>query len=41
MYYVRNTLLKNHWQWRVDGRVRSSRQEIKLLLNLLLVRWLQ
>ena len=39
MYYVRNTLLRNHWQWRVNRKVRSSRQEMKLLLNLLLVRW--
>ena len=30
MYYVRNTLLRNHWQWRVNRRVRSSCQEIKL-----------
>ena len=33
MYYVRNTLLRNHWQWRVNRRVRSSCQEIKLLLK--------
>ena len=41
MYYVRSALLGNLWQWRVNRRVRLSRQEIKPLLNLLLVRWLQ
>ena len=40
MYLVRNTLLRNYWQWRVNRRVRSSRKEIKLLLNVLPVVWL-
>ena len=36
MYYVRNTLLRNHGQWSVNRSVRSSLQEIRLFLNLLL-----
>ena len=39
--YVRHTLLRNHWKWRVNERVRSSRQKFSELLSLLLVRWLQ
>ena len=31
MYYVCNTLLRNHWQWHVNRRVQSSHQEIKLI----------
>ena len=39
--YVRHTLLRNYWKWRVNKRVRSSRQKFSELLSLLLVRWLQ
>ena len=39
--YVRHTLLRNHWKWRANKRVRSSRQKFSELLSLLLVRWLQ
>ena len=39
--YVRHTLLRNYWKWRVNKRVRSSRQKSSELLSLLLVRWLQ
>ena len=40
MYCAGNTLLGNHWQLRVSRRVRWIPQEIKLFLNLWLVRWL-
>ena len=39
--YVRHTLLRNHWKWRENKKVRSSRQKFSELLSLLLVRWLQ
>ena len=31
MYYVRNTLLRNHWQWCANRRVRSCHQELTSL----------